>query len=148
MENIYFTPTYIGKQQMGGIVNLHKIRTDFSRFLRDDRKNGRYNSERINHYQYHMGTNRLQGIDDLFQFQVEVFEQQGLKLDKTIDIILDENYRLNVESMKLLVYIDSNESSKVGGMLDGLSCSLGYFPSDNELTMTEVKFKPYMKGIK
>jgi len=145
MENIYFTPINIGKQRMGGMMNLHKIRTDFSRFLYQDRKNGRYDSERMNHYQYHLETNGLQGMDEGFQLQVQVFEQQGLKLYKTIDVELSESERQNVESIKLLVYRDKKQSSKVGGMLDGLSCSLGYFPSDNELTMTEVKYKPYIK---
>ena len=149
MNSRYTDTITMNNQTMGSHMNLHKIRSDFSELLLDERRNGNYNSDRINHYQYHLGVNQLQCLDDGFKDQVENFKRQGLKLHKVKDIdvdeILGEYDRYNVEYIKLLIYRDDNNQKVVGGIRDGLSVSLGYLPSDYELTMTEVKFKPYIR---
>ena len=64
MNSRYTNTITFNNQPMGSHMNLHKIRSDFSKFLLSERREGNYNSDRINHYQYHMGTNELQAIDD------------------------------------------------------------------------------------
>lgn len=146
MNNRYSNPISFGNTLEGEHIKLRKIRTDFSQILRDERKLELYNSEGINHYQYHMLMKEIQSLDSGYNHQLRTFEQQGLKLHKVVDVKLNESDKYNVEYVKLLVFRnDDHNNSRVGGIHDGLSVSLGYLPSDNELTITEVKFRKYIK---
>lgn len=144
--NRYSQPITYKSNLVGEHVNLLKIRDDFSDFLRKDRRNGMYDSEMKNYYQYHMKMNQLQSLDNKFKLNERMFENQGLKHSKVIEVEPNERQKYDVESIKIHVYRDDSNNQKVmGGVSDSLSVSLGYLPSDNELTVTEVKFKPYIR---
>ena len=141
MNNIS-PPLYNGIQPNLACINLEQVRNFFSYFLKSDLENKIYNSQYVNYYQFFIQGGEIQCLDGDFKDQVKIFEKEGLKLHETLDIKLDDEKKKLVEYIKLHIYRSNNHNKSHGGIRDGLAYSLGYFPSDNELTITEVKFKP------
>jgi hypothetical protein len=135
------SPLLNGIQPNLKIINLKEVRDFFSYFLKNDWENKMYNSKYINYYQFFIKRGEIQCLDEGFKNQIKLFEKEGLKLYKTLEIKLEDEKKKLVEYIKLHIYRSNNHNKFYGGIRDGLACSLGYFPSDNEITITEVKFK-------